>query len=129
MPTRIPNLAGLGAIQPDRGLAALLAVLGGGSEPAVLTASPLYWANLLRTQPSTLFDGFAPLAALDSEPAAAPASGKQDSKAAAARTVPRVSAPAVDRTAEVLPRVLAIAAEVLGTAVDPQQSLMEVSWP
>lgn len=85
------------------------------STPAVLTASPLHWRNLLQQQPSSLFEGFVPLAA-------APMSALSNSHrpAAAARTAGRV--------AEVQSKVLAIAADVIGAAIEPQQSLMEVRF-
>ncbi len=88
------------------------------STAAVLTASPLLWHNLLQQQPSALFEGFAALAAA---PATAVGSSHATSKPPAAAV-----APAGDRLAEVQSKVLAIAADVIGAAIEPQQSLMEV---
>lgn len=80
----------------------------------MLTASPLHWRNLLQQQPGSLFEGFAALAA---EPALALGSPPSTS---------RPAAPASDSEGEVQSKILAIAAEVIGNPIEPQQSLMEV---
>lgn len=121
-----PSPAGLGAIQPEQGLATLLAALHGGwQQRPVLTASPLVWPTLLRLQASAAFEGFAALAA--PAPAAEGPQAAQGSRGRAAATVGSApQAPAANRLAEVQVKLLAITAEVLGSAVDPAQSLMEV---
>ena len=118
LPTALALPAGLGAIQPEQGLAVLLAALYGNAGSAVVTASPLYWGNLLQQQPQQAGSVFASFSALAHAPAhAAPAWAGPVAAAA----------PAVDRAAEVQARILGIAAEVIGAAIDPTQSLMEVS--
>lgn len=84
-----------------------------GSTPAVLTASPLHWHNLLQWQPSGLVEAFVPLAA-------APTPALSSSRR------PAAAAGAADRVAEVESKVLAVASEVIGASIEPQQSLMEV---
>jgi hypothetical protein len=81
----------------------------------VVTASPLHWGNLLQQQPQQAGGVFASFSAL----------ADASAQAAPARPAP-AAAPAVDMSAEVQARILSIAAEVISTAIDPSQSLMEV---
>lgn len=104
-----------------QGLATLVASLHTSwADGPVRTASPLHWAALLRLQPSAALEGFAALAAPG--PAAEQSQPVTNRRATAA--VPQ--APPSSRMAEVQSQVAGIVAGVLGGAVEPDQSLMEV---
>jgi len=86
--------------------------------PAVLAASPLHWGPLLQQRhPSSVFAGVAVLLARPTT-ATAPVG--------AISSPQRRTAAAVDRVVEVQGHLLALAAEALGTAIQPGQSFMEV---